>query len=50
MTEIKQKRVTVYLNENDYKTLRAKLILLGKSVSGWLRKIIADFIKEIDIN
>lgn len=38
------KRVTVYIDEEDYRKLRAKLILLGLTVSGWFRKIIRDFI------
>lgn len=40
------KRVVVYIPEEDYKTLRSKLILMGKTVSGWMRKVIKDFIKE----
>ena len=41
---IKHKRVVVYIPEEDYKTLRAKLIMLGETVSGWLRKIIKQFL------
>jgi hypothetical protein len=43
---IKHKRVVVYLPESDYLSLRAKLILLGQTVSGWLRKVIEDFLKD----
>ncbi len=43
---IKHKRVVVYIPEEDYKTLRAKLIMLGKTVSGWLRVVIKTFIEE----
>jgi len=42
----KHKRVVVYLPEEDYKTLRAKLIMLGKSVSGWLREIVKNFLSS----
>jgi hypothetical protein len=43
---IKHKRVVVYIPEEDYKNLRSKLILLGKTVSGWIRKIIKDFLDD----
>lgn len=42
----KLKRVSVYLDEEDYKRLRARLILRGKSVSGWLRGVIKEFIED----
>lgn len=42
----KLKRVSVYLDEEDYKKLRAGLILNGKSVSGWLRGVIKEFITD----
>lgn len=35
---IKQKRVTVYIPERDYKQLRLKLIEIGISVSEWFRQ------------
>lgn len=41
-----QRRVVVYIPEDDYKKLRAKLILLGQSVSGWFRVIIKNFLKD----
>ncbi len=40
----KQKRVVVYIPEEDYRTLRAKLILVGKTVSGWVREVIRSFL------
>ena len=40
----KQKRVVVYIPEDDYRTLRSKLILLGKTVSGWFREIVKEFL------
>jgi len=40
------KRVVVYIPKQDYNELRAKLILLGESVSSWFRKIIKDFLQE----
>jgi predicted DNA-binding protein len=42
----KQKRVVVYLPEDSYRSLRAKLVLLGKTVSGWVREIIKSFLEE----
>lgn len=44
--EKKQKRVVVYLPEEDYKTLRAKLIVAGKTVSGWVRERIQQFLRN----
>ena len=41
----KQKRVVVYLPEEDYKNLRAKLILTGKTVSGWFRELVNKFLE-----
>lgn len=41
-----QKRVVVYLDEDDYKKLRSKLILLGMTVSGWFRKVIKQFLEN----
>lgn len=35
---IKQKKVVVYLPEEDYKLLRIKLLQMGETVSGWFRK------------
>lgn len=42
---VKQKRVVVYIPEDDYKKLRSSLILDGQTVSGWLRGVIKDFLK-----
>lgn len=39
-----QKRVVIYMDESDHKRLRSKLILLGETVSGWLRKVIKKFL------
>lgn len=44
--EKKQKRIVVYLPEDDYKELRAKLILMGTTVSEWFRKVMKDFIQK----
>jgi hypothetical protein len=46
MNEKKMKRVILYVPEEDYKQLRAKLILTGKTVSGWFRDIIYKFINS----
>ena len=42
----KNKRVVVYVPERDYTELRAKLILVGETVSSWFRKLIKDFLKS----
>ena len=39
MIPIKQKRVVVYLPEEQYRKLKAKLSILGKTVSGWFREL-----------
>ena len=41
-----QKRVVVYIPEDDYRELRAKLIRMGKTVSQWAREIIKAFLAE----
>lgn len=41
---IKQKRVVVYIPEEDYRSLRAKLLLVGLTVSGWLREVVKRFL------
>ena len=42
-----QKRVTIYVPEEDYNKLRAKLILKGiYSISEWVRNIIKKFLAE----
>lgn len=43
---IKHKRVVVYVPEEDYTRLRAKLILVGKTVSSWFREVIKKFLNE----
>jgi len=45
-TRIVQRRVVVYIPEEDYRSLRAKLILLGKSVSQWFREIVKSFLSS----
>ena len=45
---IKQKRVVIYVPEEDYRQLRSKLILIGSTVSAWFRKIIREFLYEKD--
>ena len=42
--EKKQKRITVYLPEDDYRKLRSQLILQGKSASQWIREQIKKFL------
>lgn len=43
---IKQKKVVVYVSEDDYKALRIRLIEMGKTVSGWFRERVRDLIKQ----
>ena len=40
-----QKRVVVYVPEEDYKKLRASLILAGESVSQWFRDVIRRYLR-----
>lgn len=42
----KMKRVVLYLVEEDYNRLRAKLILTGKTVSAWLRDVIKQYLQS----
>lgn len=42
MTE--RRRVVVYLSEAEYRDLRAKLILCGKTVSGWFREKVSELL------
>jgi hypothetical protein len=44
---VKLKRVVLYLSEDDYRKLRAKLILIGKSVSGWFREVVKKYLGPI---
>lgn len=39
-------RVVVYLPKQSYRRLRAKLIMMGKSVSQWVREMIKTFLGE----
>jgi hypothetical protein len=41
----KHKRVVLYIPEDKYNSLRAKLILIGQTVSGWFRKKVEEFLK-----
>ena len=40
------KRIVVYVPDEDYKRLRAKLILVGKSVSQWFRDVIRRYLRD----
>ena len=42
----KQKRIVIYISEDQYRQLRAKLIMLGKTVSGWFREIVKQFLES----
>lgn len=39
-TEVPQQRITVYLPKEEHKKLKAKLALLGISVSAWFRRLV----------
>lgn len=43
-----KKRVTLYVDVEEYKQLRSKLMLLGKTVTSWLKESIKRTIKELD--
>lgn len=42
----KQKRVVVYIPEEDYNQLQSKLRLTGQNVSGWFRVVVAKLLDE----
>lgn len=42
----KQKRIAIYVSEDDYNKLQSKLRLVGKNVSEWVRTIIKSFLRE----
>lgn len=41
-----QKRLVVYIDEDDHKKLKSKLALLGKDISSWIREIIKLFLRS----
>jgi len=43
---MKQKRLVVYIDEEDHKKLKSKLALLGKDISSWIREVIRLFLKS----
>lgn len=45
----KIKKIVVYVHEDDYRALRARLVLTGQSFSGWIRKKMSQFL-EYKIN
>lgn len=46
---IPQKRVVIYLPEEDYKTLKSALSLQGKTVSGWFREMTKQYLMNAQI-
>lgn len=40
------KRVVIYVEDKMHKTLRSILAMKGLTLSGWLRKVIEDYIKK----
>jgi hypothetical protein len=43
----KQKRIAIYVPEEDYKELKSVLALKGITVSGWFRQQVSEIIKNI---
>lgn len=41
------KRVSVYLHKDKHRRLKSKLALEEKSVSGWFRQVIDEFLAEV---
>lgn len=39
-------RVVVYISIDQYRRLKEKLATQGKTVSGWFRKVVNDFLEE----
>lgn len=46
---IKQKRVVIYIPEQEYLRLKSALSLEGKTVSGWFREMTAHYLKNASI-
>lgn len=43
---IEQYRVVTYMPKSKYKQVHAKLILMGKTVSGWFREKVDELLNE----
>lgn len=39
-----QKRVVIYMNEDEHKKVKSKLALMGLSVSEWFRRLVKEFV------
>lgn len=46
---IKQKRVVIYIPEQEYLKLKSALSLEGKTVSGWFREMTAKYLKNASV-
>jgi len=44
--KIKQERVVIYIPKEQYQQLRSKLILIGKTVSGWFREKVKELLSN----
>ena len=44
--QIEMKKVAVYIPEEDYRLIRAKLISRNRSFSGWIRLLIKEYLRE----
>lgn len=45
-----QKRLNVYISEEDHRKMKAELSRRGLTISEWLRQQIAKFIKDLKYN
>ena len=46
----KHRRVTLYVTETQYRQLKSALALVGKSMSGWLRQSIKEFLHSQEVD
>ena len=46
---ITHKRVVVYIPEAEYKQLKIALLYEGKTVSGWFREKVSEYLGNVDI-
>lgn len=43
---IEQKRIVVFVDKEDYKQLKAKIIMMETTLTAWLRKVVKEFIQN----
>ena len=42
----KQRRVVIYMPDDQYNELRARLIMEGKTVSSWFREVVKEVLSD----